>query len=595
MAKTYIFTWEPGEKKTKDVYNRVLKLINEKQLKDVEVYSSRFLGLTKATPIIRILPEDVIYTGFAPVDTESIVTSHVVEKKPVQKFLLKYDHENLKIDGIDALSPQYRVVLRNSGYIDPDSLDCYIAREGYAALSKVLTSMTPDQVIAEMKKSGLRGRGGAGFPTGLKWSLSKDVQADQKYVICNADEGDPGAYMDRSVLEGDPHSVLEGMAIAGFTVGANQGYIYIRAEYPLAIKRLENAIKMAKEKGLLGNNILGTKFNFDIELRLGAGAFVCGEETALIASIEGNRGMPKTRPPFPSTVGLWGKPTVINNVETWANVSPIILKGGEWFANIGSEKSTGTKVFALTGKIKNPGLIEVPMGTTLRSIVYDIGGGTKGGKALKAIQTGGPSGGVIPAEHVDINVDFENLQKIGSIMGSGGMIVMDEDDCIIDVVKFYLQFSVDESCGKCSPCRIGGKQLLRILDKITEGKGEMKDIDELKKISMAMQKASLCGLGQSTPNPITSTLKYFENEYLEHINAKSCRAGKCKNLMLYMIVEKNCIGCGACALKCPTNAITGEKKKPYFIHQDKCIKCGACFDVCKFNAVYKGGPKYVNA
>jgi NADH:ubiquinone oxidoreductase subunit F (NADH-binding)/(2Fe-2S) ferredoxin len=595
MPKTYVFTWEPGEKKQKDIYSRILKLVNEKQLKDVEVYASKFIGITRETPVIRILPDNVIYTGFGPADTEAIMSAHLIERKPLQQFLFNYTFENLNVEGFDPHSRQYRIVLRNSGYINPDSIDDYIMREGYAALSRVLSSLTPDQVIAEVKKSGLRGRGGAGFPTGIKWSLTKDAEADQKYVICNADEGDPGAYMDRSVLEGDPHSVLEGMAIAGYTVGATQGYIYIRAEYPLAIKRLETAIAAAKDKGLLGGNILGSKFSFDIELRLGAGAFVCGEETALIASIEGKRGMPKTRPPFPAASGLWGKPTVINNVETWANIAPILLKGADWFAAIGSEHSKGTKVFALTGKIKNPGLIEVPMGTMLRDIVYDIGGGTLGGKKLKAVQTGGPSGGVIPAEHVDIKVDYENLQKIGSIMGSGGMIVMDETDCIIDVVKFYLQFAVDESCGKCSPCRIGGKQLLRLLDKITEGKGEIKDLKHMKKIAMAMQKASLCGLGQSTPNPVVSTMKYFEHEYLDHIQAKSCGAGKCKNLMLYLIREKNCIGCGACANKCPVNAIAGEKKKPYFIHQEKCIKCGACFDVCKFNAVYKGGPKNVNA
>ena len=595
MAKTYIFVWEPGEKKQKDIYNRILKFVNEKQLPDIEVYSSKFIGLARQTPVIRILPEDVIYTGFEPADTEVVISAHLVDKKPVQKFLFNYAFDNLNVEGFDPHSRQYRIVLRNSGYIDPDSIDDYIMREGYAALSKVVSSLTPDQVVDELKKSGLRGRGGAGFPTAIKWSLTKDAEADQKYVICNADEGDPGAYMDRSVLEGDPHSVLEGMAIAGYTVGANQGYIYIRAEYPLAIKRLETAIAAAKEKGLLGSHILGSEFSFDVELRLGAGAFVCGEETALIASIEGKRGMPKTRPPFPAVSGLWDKPTVINNVETWANISPIILKGADWFASIGSEHSKGTKVFALTGKIKNPGLIEVPMGTMLRDIIYDIGGGTPGGKKLKAVQTGGPSGGVIPAEHVDIQVDYENLQKIGSIMGSGGMIVMDETDCIVDVVKFYLQFSVDESCGKCSPCRIGGKQLLRILEKITEGKGELKDLEHMKKIATAMQKASLCGLGQTTPNPVVSTMKYFANEYTEHINAKSCSAGKCKNLMVYMILEKNCIGCGACAIKCPVNAITGEKKKPYLIYQDKCIKCGACYDVCKFKAVYKGGPKHVTA
>jgi NADH:ubiquinone oxidoreductase subunit F (NADH-binding)/(2Fe-2S) ferredoxin len=591
MEKRYIFVWEPGEKKQTAVYNNVVKFVNEKKLENVEVVASRFLGFTKETPMLRILPEDVIYSNFKLEDTDEIIKSHFVDNKKAEKFLFNYTFDNLKTDEKDLHSKQFRVVLRNSGYIDPTKIDDAIRRDAYSALAKVVSTMTPEQVLEEMKKSGLRGRGGAGFPTFLKWKFTKDAVNDQKYIICNADEGDPGAYMDRAVLEGDPHTVLEGMAIAGFTVGSNQGYIYIRAEYPLAIQRLENAIAQAKEKGLLGNNILGSNFNFDIELRLGAGAFVCGEETALIASIEGKRGMPKPRPPFPAVSGLWGKPTVINNVETWASVNPIINKGGDWFAKIGTEKSKGTKVFALTGKVKFPGLVEVPMGTPLRDIVFDIGGGIKGGKKIKAVQTGGPSGGVIPLEHLDIKVDYESLQTIGSIMGSGGMIVMDEDDCIIDVVKFYLQFSVDESCGKCAPCRIGGKQLLRILTKITDGKGEMKDIEDLKKISVAMQKASLCALGQTTPNPVLSTIKYFENEYNDHIIGHVCKSGKCKNLTQYLIIEKNCIGCGACAIKCPTNAITGEKKKPHVINQAKCIKCGACFDVCKFNAVSKGGIK----
>ncbi len=591
MDKKYVFVWEPGEKKQTAVYNGVLKTLNEKKIEDVEVYSSKSLGFSKDTALIRILPEDVVYHNFKNEDIEKIIISHFIEKKTADEFVFNYSFDNLATDEKDLHSKQFRVVLRNSGYINPDSIDDYIKRDGYAALAKVLTSMTPDQVIMEINKSGLRGRGGAGFPTGLKWKFTKEAVNDQKYVICNADEGDPGAYMDRSVLEGDPHTVLEGMAIAGFTVGSNQGFIYIRAEYPLAIKRLENAISQAKDRGLLGKNILGTNFSFDVELRLGAGAFVCGEETALIASIEGKRGMPKPRPPFPATCGLWDKPTVINNVETWASVSPIILKGADWFAKIGTEKSKGTKVFAMTGKVKNPGLVEVPMGTTLKEIVYDIGGGIKNGKKLKAVQTGGPSGGVIPAEHINIKVDYENLATIGSIMGSGGMIVMDEDDCIIDVVKFYLQFSVEESCGKCSPCRIGGKQLLRILDKISKGNGEQKDIEDLKSISSAMMKASLCGLGQTTPNPVMSTLKYFEHEYNEHIHGKVCKAGKCKDLTVYLIVEKNCTGCGACKIKCPTNAISGERKQPHVIDQSKCIKCGACYDVCRFNAVIKGGAK----
>ncbi|MBI4976146.1 MAG: NADH-quinone oxidoreductase subunit NuoF [Spirochaetes bacterium] len=588
MKKQYIFVWEPGDKKKTALYNSVLKTVNENKLSNVEVYASRFLGFTKDTPLMRIVPDNVMYGNFTADDAPGIVMKHFVDKKPDERFLFSYAFDNLTTEEKDPHSKQFRVVLRNSGYIDPTNIDDFIRRDGYAALKKTLATLTPDAVIDEMKKSGLRGRGGAGFPTYLKWKFSKDAAADQKYIICNADEGDPGAYMDRSVLEGDPHAILEGMAIAGYTVGANQGFIYIRAEYPLAIERLEHAITRAKEKGLLGANILGTNFNFDIELRLGAGAFVCGEETALIASIEGKRGMPQPRPPFPATAGLWGKPTVINNVETWASVAPIIVKGGTWFARIGTEKSKGTKVFALTGKIKNPGLIEVPMGTSLSEIVNDIGGGTKSGKKIKAVQTGGPSGGVIPAEHLDIKVDYETLQTIGSIMGSGGMIVMDEDDCILDVVKFYLQFSVDESCGKCAPCRIGGKQLLSILTRITEGNGQEKDIADLKKIANAMIKASLCGLGQTTPNPVLSTLKYFEQEYLDHIHAHTCKAGKCKNLTRFTIVDANCIGCGACVIKCPTNAISGERKKPHVIDQLRCTKCGACYDVCKFNAVAKG-------
>ncbi|MBP9023973.1 MAG: 4Fe-4S binding protein, partial [Spirochaetes bacterium] len=459
---------------------------------------------------------------------------------------------------------------------------------GYAALAKVLTSMKPDEVIEEIKKSGLRGRGGAGFPTWMKWDFTKKAEGDVKYIVCNADEGDPGAYMDRSTLEGDPHSVLEAMTIAGFTVGANQGFIYIRAEYPLAIHRLEIAIAQAKEYGLLGKNILGTGFDFDIELRLGAGAFVCGEETALLASIEGKRGMPKPRPPFPAVKGLWDKPTVINNVETYANIAVIILKGGDWFASIGTEKSKGTKVFALTGKVVNSGLIEVPMGITLREIVFDIGGGIKGGKKFKAAQSGGPSGGVITADYLDTPIDYENLQKLGSIMGSGGLIVMDEDDCMVDVAKFYLDFTVDESCGKCAPCRVGGKQLYGLLEKIIKGKGEMKDIDNMREISLAMQKASLCQLGGTAPNPVISTLKYFEDEYLEHINEGKCRAGKCKDLMKFEIITDKCVGCTVCARKCPVNAITGEKQKPHVIDQKTCIKCGVCFEACKFKAISRG-------
>ena len=447
--------------------------------------------------------------------------------------------------------------------------------------------MTPDDIIAEVKKAGIRGRGGAGFPTWMKWNFTKQAPGDEKYIVCNADEGDPGAYMDRSTIEGDPHSILEAMAIAGRAVGASHGVIYIRAEYPLAIAHLETALKQAREYGLLGKDILGTGFDFDIELRLGAGAFVCGEETALLASTMGKRGMPIPRPPFPAVSGLWAKPTVINNVETWANIPVIILKGGEWFSKIGTEKSTGTKVFALTGKINNSGLIEVPMGITLREIIYDIGGGIRGGKKFKAVQTGGPSGGVITADYLDVPIDYEHLQALGSIMGSGGMIVMDEDDCMVDVARFYQEFCVDESCGKCAPCRIGTRTLLTLLEKIADGKGEMDDIKKIEHVGRAMQKAALCGLGQTAPNPVLSTLRYFKDEYLEHINEKKCRAGKCKNLVAYAIDPGKCKGCTACARKCPVGAITGEVKKPHAIDPAKCIKCGVCMSTCKFGAVLR--------
>jgi NADP-reducing hydrogenase subunit HndC len=495
--------------------------------------------------------------------------------------------KHVKIDEIDFYQKQLRIVLRNCGFINPENIDEYIARDGYAALEKVLFSMTPDQVVEELKKSGLRGRGGAGFPTWKKWLFTKQVESNEKYVVCNADEGDPGAYMDRSTLEGDPHSVLEAMTIAGFTVGANQGYIYIRAEYPLAIKRLEIALEQSRKYGLLGKNILGSTFNFDIELRFGAGAFVCGEETALLTSIEGNRGMPIPRPPFPAVKGLWKQPTVINNVETYANIPVIILKGGDWFGNIGTATSKGTKVFALTGKINNSGLIEVPMGTTLREIVFDIGGGIIGGKKFKAAQSGGPSGGVIPEQYLDTPIDYETLASIGSIMGSGGLIVMDEDDCMVDVAKFYVEFTVDESCGKCAPCRIGGKQIHDLLEKMSNGQATIHDIEKLKKIGRAMQKASLCGLGQTAPNPVLSTIKYFEKEYLEHIYEKKCTAGKCKALFTFAIITEKCIGCGLCARKCPVDAISGEKSKPHVIKEGLCIKCGECLRVCKFGAVKK--------
>ena len=555
---------------------------------DVQVVKTGCFGFCEKGPIVKVLPEDAFYVEVKPSDAEEIVKETLIKGRIVKR--LAYVDESGKTSAVPEeigfYQKQMRIVLRNCGLIDPEKIDEYIARDGYAALEKVLFEMTPDQVIEEMKISGLRGRGGAGFPTWMKWNFTKQVESDVKYIVCNADEGDPGAYMDRSTLEGDPHSVLEAMAIAGYTVGANQGFIYIRAEYPLAIKRLEIAMAQAREYGLLGENILGSGFSFDIEIRLGAGAFVCGEETALLASIEGKRGMPTPKPPFPAVCGLWKKPTVINNVETWANVPVIITKGGKWFASIGTEKSSGTKVFALTGKIKNSGLVEVPMGTTLREIVYDIGGGIKGGKAFKAVQTGGPSGGVITAKMIDTPIDFDNLVAAGSMMGSGGMIVMDEDDCIIDVAKFYQEFCVEESCGKCSPCRIGTRKLYDILTKISEGKGTMEDLEQLKEIGEAMKRAALCGLGQTAPNPVLSSLHYFYDEYLEHINEKKCRAGKCKKLITYTIND-NCRGCTLCARKCPVNCISGEVRQKHTIDQTKCIKCGECMKNCKFDAIEK--------
>jgi NADP-reducing hydrogenase subunit HndC len=587
MNLKYLYVWESDKKK--NLYNTLVKKITSKNLDDkVKVLSTKYIGITGKKSIIKIMPENITYTNFNETeDIDKIIDSHFINNKVLDEFIYITDNKFAKVKEKDKYYKQLRIVLRNSGYIDPENINDYLARDGYKALEKALFKMTPTDVIEEIKKSGLRGRGGAGFPTGKKWEITKNVQSDIKYVVCNADEGDPGAYMDRSVLEGDPYSVIEGMTICAYAVGAQYGYIYVRAEYPLAIKRLQMAIDKANEMGLLGNNILNTKFSFNIEIRLGAGAFVCGEETALIASIEGKRGMPRPRPPFPAISGLWGKPTVINNVETWANIPVIIIKGSQWFSSIGTETSKGTKVFALTGKIKYPGLIEVPMGTTIREIVFDIGGGILNNKKIKAVQTGGPSGGVIPEEYLDLPIDYESLQKIGSMMGSGGMIVMDEDDCMIDVAKFYLQFTVDESCGKCAPCRIGGKQLLEILKAISSGKAEEDDITRLKRISFAMKNASLCGLGQSAPNPVISTLKYFEHEYIEHIRDKKCKTGKCKDLITYTINQEKCIGCGACALRCPAGAISGEKRKPHNIDQLKCIKCGECYLTCKFNAINK--------
>jgi len=554
----------------------------------VQVVKTGCFGFCEQGPIVKALPEESFYVKVTPEDAKELISEHIVKGREVSRLL--YDKEESKkraqIEELDFYQKQFRVVLRNCGVIDPELIDEYIARDGYRGLERALFDLGPEEIIEELKKSGLRGRGGAGFPTWMKWNFTKKVEDPQKYVVCNADEGDPGAYMDRSTLEGDPHSILEAMTIAGYTVGANYGYIYIRAEYPLAIRRLEIAMKQAREYGLLGKDILGSGFDFDIEIRLGAGAFVCGEETALLRSIEGERGMPTPRPPFPATKGVFDQPTVINNVETWANIPVIVQKGGDWFSQIGTEDSKGTKVFALTGKIRNSGLVEVPMGTTLREIVFDIGGGIGGGKEFKAVQTGGPSGGMISRDYLDTPIDYVHLAELGSIMGSGGMIVMDEDDCMVDVSKFYLGFAVDESCGKCAPCRVGGRTLYNILDRITKGEGEKEDIDKIKTIGKAMQKASLCGLGQTAPNPILSSLRYFESEYKAHIKDKQCPSGKCKKLISYHILADKCIGCGVCARKCPVNAISGEIRQLHTIDQETCIKCGECYAACKFDAIY---------
>ena len=560
-------------------------------LKDkVQVVKTGCLGFCEQGPIVKILPQGTFYVQVKKDDVKEIVAEHLVKGRVVQR--LCYDPEQATDVVAEANIPfyqkQYRIVLRNCGVIDPEKIEDYIARDGYKAIEKVLFEMTPEQVVDEMLKSGLRGRGGAGFPTGMKWKFAQQQPKGQKYMVCNADEGDPGAYMDRSTLEGDPHSVLEAMIIAGYAIGATKGFIYIRAEYPLAIHRLQVAIRQATELGLLGKDILGSGFDFEIELRFGAGAFVCGEETALLQSIEGNRGMPRPRPPFPAVKGLWGRPTVINNVETLANIPVIINKGADWFNKIGTATTKGTKVFALTGKVNNSGLIEVPMGTTLREIIFDIGGGIRGGHQFKAAQTGGPSGGIIPPQFLDTPIDYESLAKIGSIMGSGGLIVMDETDCVVDIAKFYLDFTVDESCGKCAPCRIGGRKLLNYLNKISEGRGTEQDIADMRSICDAMNKASLCGLGQTASNPVRSTLQYFMDEYLEHIHDKKCRSGKCSKLIRYTIDAAQCKGCTMCARKCPAGAIAGSVKVPHVIDPAKCIKCGACEATCKFGAISHG-------
>ena len=553
----------------------------------VQIVKTGCFGFCEKGPIVKVLPEDSFYVEVKPEDAKDIIAEQVVKGREVKRLLYNKEKKSLEsVEEIQFYQKQLRIVLRNCGVINPEDINEYIGRDGYLALEKALFEMKPEEIVEEIKKSGLRGRGGAGFPTGLKWEAGMKAQGDEKYVVCNADEGDPGAYMDRSTIEGDPHSVLEAMTICGRAIGANKGFIYIRAEYPLAVDRLKIAMAQAREAGLLGKDILGSGFDFDIEIRLGAGAFVCGEETALLRSIEGKRGMPTPKPPFPAQCGLWGKPTVINNVETWANIPVILTKGADWFNKIGTDDSKGTKVFALTGKVNNSGLVEVPMGTTLREIIFEIGGGIKGGKKFKGVQTGGPSGGIITEENLDTPIDFGALTRLGSMMGSGGMIVMDEDDCVVDVAKFYMEFCVDESCGKCSPCRIGTRQMYSILDKISRGAGEMDDIQKLKDIGQAMKSCSLCALGQSAPNPTLSTINKFEDEYIAHIKDKRCDSGKCKKLISYVITDK-CIGCGMCARQCPANCITGEKKMRHVIDQAKCLKCGACMTTCKFNAIIK--------
>lgn len=571
---------------------------------EVKIVQTGCFGLCALGPVVIVHPDGTFYSRVTPEDVEEIVSEHLLKGRVVEHLVYNdtgdaahVEPEHASLNDTAFYRSQLRVALRNCGVINPENIDEYIAMDGYAALGKALTEMTPDQVIETILASGLRGRGGAGFPTGKKWELARNLvkDADQKFVACNADEGDPGAFMDRSVLEGDPHALIEAMAIAAYAIGANKGFVYVRAEYPIAVARLGIAIGQAREYGLLGKNIFGTDFEFDMEIRLGAGAFVCGEETALMTSIEGHRGEPRPRPPFPAVKGLFGKPTVLNNVETYANIPQIILKGADWFRSMGTEKSAGTKVFALGGNIKNTGLVEVPMGTTLRQIVEEIGGGIPNGKKFKAAQTGGPSGGCIPAEHLDIPIDYDNLLAIGSMMGSGGLIVMDEDSCMVDIAKFFLEFTVDESCGKCTPCRVGTQRLLEMLNKITEGKGTLEDLDKMEELCYYIKKNALCGLGQTAPNPVLSTLRFFRDEYVAHIVDKKCPAGVCKSLLTFSIDKDKCIGCGMCARQCPADAIIktdyiapGKKLPAYEINTDKCVKCGACVGTCKFKAISKG-------
>ena len=573
--------------KSPEILENFKRIIEEKGIQNVRVIKTGCFGLCAKGPIVIIRPEDTFYAMVKPEDCEEIIQSHIVEGKVVERLLCK-DIDGKKVNRLDDLTfykKQKRIALKNCGVINPEDIDEYIAFDGYRALARVLVEMSPDEVIDIIDKSGLRGRGGAGFPTGKKWKSTREAKGDKKFVVCNADEGDPGAFMDRSILEGDPHAVLEAMEIAGYSIGAEKGYIYVRAEYPIAVNRLQIAINQARKYGILGENIFGTGFNFDIEIRLGAGAFVCGEETALLESIEGKRGQPRVKPPYPAQSGLWGCPTLINNVETYANIAQIILKGPEWYSSIGTENSKGTKVFALGGNVNNVGLVEVPMGTTLREIVYDIGGGIPNGREFKAAQTGGPSGGCIPKEHLDTPIDYESLKAIGSMMGSGGLIVMDDTKCMVCLAKFYLQFTVSESCGKCTPCRIGTKRMLEILEKLCSGEGTEYDIYRLEKLAVNIQKSSICGLGQSAPNPVISTLKYFREEFRQHAIEKECKAMECKALARIEIDEEKCKACGLCQKNCPVNAIEGEGREKRHINQDKCIKCTTCIRSCPFHAI----------
>ncbi|HNX87449.1 MAG TPA: NADH-ubiquinone oxidoreductase-F iron-sulfur binding region domain-containing protein [Paludibacteraceae bacterium] len=572
---------------SEDVITRIKWRIetDEELMNSVQVIQTACFGLCASGTIIKVLPGNIFYANVKPEDTDEIINEHIINGRVVERLLYHPDDQKV-ITGTKSLNrKQIRIALRNCGVVNPENIDHCIKHNSYLAMGKVLTEYSPAETIEIIKKSGLRGRGGGGFPCGLKWEIASKNDSDQKYVVCNADEGDPGAFMDRSILEGDPHAVLESMAICGYCIGASKGLIYIRAEYPLAIKRLKIAIEQAKNYGLLGVDILGTGFNFDISLRYGAGAFVCGEETALIHSMEGKRGEPTNKPPFPAQSGYLGKPTNVNNVETFANIPQIILNGADWFASIGTEKSKGTKVFALAGKINNVGLIEVPMGTTLREIIYEIGGGIRGGKKFKAVQTGGPSGGCLTEKHLDIPIDYESLTQAGSMMGSGGMIVMDEDDCMVSVAKFYLDFIVEESCGKCAPCRIGNKRLYEMLDKITQGKGTLEDLERLKNLCNVIKDTSLCGLGQTSPNPVLSTMENFAEEYYEHVVDKKCRSGHCKSLYYYVVSDELCVGCGACRRCCPVHAITGDKKQIHHIDPDICIRCGECIEKCSFDAI----------